>query len=125
MCVRIYNHYCFYCVITATSKDVIDYFNHFLTTEMDCDSILQHSLTKQLLNDQEVRTIMGAVSDHQKNCLVVEKVRLMETNSLESFCELLQKFDCQKHIANVLLNGKLRTIWRGTLEMGQFGKFTA
>ena len=63
-------------------------------------------LSQQLLNDQEVHTIMSAASDYQKNCLVVEKARLMDTQSLVSLCEVLQNFDSQKHIAAVLLNGK-------------------
>ena len=96
------NHFIF----TATSKDVIDHFSHYLTTEMDSDLIVEHMLSQQLLNDQEVHIIMSAASSFQKNCLLFEKMRLMDTKSLVSFCEILQKFDCQKHIADALLNGK-------------------
>ena len=73
---------------------------------MDSDLIVQHMLSQQLLNDQEVHTIMSAASDYQKNCLVVEKIRLMDTQSLVPFCDILQLFDSQKHIGAVLLNGK-------------------
>ena len=74
---------------------------------MDSDSIVEHMLSQQLLNDQEVHTIMSAASSFQKNCLILEKIRLMNAKSLMSFCEILQMFNFQKHIANVLLNGKL------------------
>ena len=73
---------------------------------MDSDLIVQHMLSQQLLNDQEVYTIMSAVSDYQKNCLVVQKIRLMDTQSLVSFCDLLQMSDCQNHISSVLINGE-------------------
>ena len=73
---------------------------------MNSDLIIQHMLSQQLLNDQDVSTIMSATSDHQKNCLVFEKVRSMDNQSLVSFCRILQMFDNQKHIAAELLNGK-------------------
>ena len=76
---------------------------------MDSDLIVQHMLSQQLLNDQELHTIMSAASDYQKNCLVVEKIRLMDTQSLVSFLNILQLFDCQNHIFDVLINGKLYT----------------
>ena len=73
---------------------------------MDSDLIVQHMLSQQLLNDQELHAILSAASDYQKNCLVVEKMRLMDTQYIMSFCEILQMFDSQKHIATALLNGK-------------------
>ena len=91
---------------TDTTKDLIDHFSHYLTTEMDSDLIVQHMLSQQLLNDQEVHTIMNAASDYQKNCLVVENIRLMDTKCLVSFCKILQTFDSQNHISCVLINGK-------------------
>ena len=74
---------------------------------MNSDLIVEHMLSKQLLNDQEVHIIMSAASSFQKNCLILEKIRLMDKKCLMSFCDILQMFDCQKHIASVLLNGKL------------------
>ena len=76
---------------------------------MDGDLIVQHMLSQQLLTDQEVHTIMSAASDYQKNCLVVEKIRLMDTQSLVSFCDVLQLFDCQNYISSVLINGECYT----------------
>ena len=74
---------------------------------MDSDLIVQDMLSQQLLNDQEVHIIMSAASDYQKNCLVTEKIRLMDTQSLVSFCDILQTTECQSHISGVLINGKL------------------
>ena len=93
-------------IFTATSKDLIDHFSHYLTTEMDSDLIVEHMLSRQLLNDLDIHTIMSAASSFQKNCLILEKIRLMNIKSLVSFCEILKMFDCQNHIADVLLNGK-------------------
>lgn len=96
---------------TATNKDIIDCFNHYLTTEMDNNLIVQHMLSQNLLNDQEFCTIKSGMSDYHKNCLILEKIRLMNAQSLVQFCKILQMFDCQKHIANVLLNGKILTLY--------------
>ena len=93
-------------LFTDTSKNVIDHFNHYMTTEMDSDLIVEDMLSQQLLNDQEVYTIMSATSSFQKNCLILEKIRPMNIKSLLCFCKILQKFDSQKHIADALLNGK-------------------
>ena len=73
---------------------------------MDSDLIVQYMLSQQLLNDQEAHTIMSAASDYQKNCLVVEKIRLMDTQSLVYFCDILQMFDYQNHISSELINGE-------------------
>ena len=74
---------------------------------MDSDVLVNHMLSQHLLNDQEVVVIMSAASLYQKNCLVLEKIRQMDTKCLVSFCEILQLFDYQKHIASILSNGKL------------------
>ena len=91
-----------------TSKCVIDHFNHYLCTKMDANTVVQQMLTQQLLNDDEVENLRNAASNYQKNCLLVEKIRLMNLETLELFCKLLQSCDSQKHIADVLVNGKLK-----------------
>ena len=77
---------------------------------MDADIVAQQMLTQQLLNDEEVEILMFAASNYQKNCLLLEKIRLMDMQSLELFCKLLWSCDDQKHIADVLVNGKLRLL---------------
>jgi len=73
---------------------------------MSSDLIVEQMLSQQLLNDQDYQIITSAASDYQKNCLVLKKMRMMDTKDLKTFCEILQMFDCQKHIATVLSNGK-------------------
>ena len=91
---------------TATSKDVIDCLNDYLMTELDSDLVVKHMLSQQILNEQQVHIIMSGMSDYQRNCLLLAEIRMMDTPSLLSFCEILQMIDCQNHIVNVLLNGK-------------------
>ena len=90
-----------------TSKSIIDHFNHYLSSEMDCDLIVQHMLTQQLLDKNEVLNLNNAISSYQKNSLLLERIRLMDMQRLEPFCKLLRSFKSQKHIADVLVNGKL------------------
>ena len=71
---------------------------------MDSGLVVQHMLSQKLINDH---TIISSTSDYHRNCLIVESIRLMDTQSLMCFCKILQMFDCQKHIANMLLNGKV------------------
>ena len=73
---------------------------------MDGNIVVQQMLTQQLLNDEEVENLMNAASDYQKNCLLLEKIRLMDMQALELFCKVLQSSDSQKHIADVLINGE-------------------
>lgn len=72
---------------------------------MDADLIVQHMLIQQLLNEEEFQNLMNAASSYQKNCLLLEKIRQMDIQTMESFCKLLRSFDSQKHIADVLVNG--------------------
>ena len=73
---------------------------------MDCDLLVQHMLTQQLVNENEVQNFKKATSRYQKNCLLLERIRLLDMQRLESFCKLLRSFESQKHIADVLVNGK-------------------
>ena len=73
---------------------------------MDSDVFIQDMFSQRLLNDKEAHILMNASSNFQKNCLVLEKIRTMDTKYLVTFCNMLQMFDSQKHIASTLLNGK-------------------
>ena len=73
---------------------------------MDANLVVQEMLPQKLLNDEEVENLMNAASDYQKNCLLFEKIRLMDMQALELFCKVLQSSDSQKHIADVLINGE-------------------
>ena len=74
---------------------------------MDFDLIVQQMLTKKLLNEEEIQNLANAASSYQKNCLLLEKIRLMDMERLHLFCKLLKLIDGQKHIADVLVNGTL------------------
>ena len=65
-------------------------------------------LTKKFLNEEEIQNLANAASSYQKNCLLLEEIRLMDMERLELFCKLLKSIDGQKHIADVLVNGKLK-----------------
>ena len=73
---------------------------------MDANLVVQEMLPQKLLNDEEVENLMNAASNYQKNCLLLEKIRLVDTHALELFCKVLQSSDSQKHIADVLINGE-------------------
>jgi len=73
---------------------------------MDADLTVQHMSTQQLLSDDDLNIIEMAIDKYQKNCLMLNTVRLMDVPLLKSFCDILQKTDHQKHIAATLVNGK-------------------
>ena len=73
---------------------------------MDSDVFIQDMFSQRLLDDKEVHILTNASSNFQKYCLVLEKIQTMDTKVLVTFCNILQMFDSQKHIASTLLNGK-------------------
>ena len=77
---------------------------------MNADLIVQELLTQHLLNNTEVENLKNATSRYQKNRLLLEKIRLMDIQKLESFCKLLKSLDSHKHIGDVLVDGKLALI---------------
>ena len=88
--------------------DIIDHYFHYLCQEMDADLIVQQMVSFQLpvLNQDDIAFIMTAINQHQKNYLMLEKVRLLDLTSLTTFCNLLESIDHQKHIGLTLLYGK-------------------
>jgi len=87
------------------TKQIVDHFYHKLSCEMDADVIVQEMSTKQLLSDDDMYTISIAMNKYQKNCLVLDRVRLMNMTSLMSFCFVMQGIDHLRHIGTTLLNG--------------------
>ena len=79
-----------------------------MSHEMDADLIVQQMSMQRFLNDDDLGSIEMATDKYQKNCLVLEKVRLMDIASLMSFCELLKGIDHQRHIGTSLVYGKLQ-----------------
>jgi len=91
--------------VLESSKDIVDHFYHYMSQELDADSIVYQMITQKLLIEDDLQSVTLATNKYQKNCFVLEKVRLMNTSSLTSFCNLLQHVDHQKHIGTTLLKG--------------------
>ena len=89
-----------------SSKDIIDHFYHYMSHALDSDLIVHQMSTQKLLSEDEVHNVKIATSKYYKNCLVLEKVRLMNITSLTSFCNFLIHIDHQKHVGTTLLKGK-------------------
>ena len=71
---------------------------------MDAEVVTQLMVSQQLLSED---IVMAASSDYQKNCLILQQVRQMDVNTLESFGELLLNNESQKHIGTMLIQGML------------------
>jgi len=70
---------------------------------MDAELVAKMMVSQQLLSKD---IVMAASSDYQKNCVILQQVRLMNVQTLVSFGELLLTNDSQKHIGTMLTDGK-------------------
>ena len=86
----------------ATVKDFINHYYDYLSVNMDAELVTQLMVSQQLLSED---IVMAASSDYQKNCLILQQVRLMNVQMLVSFVELLLTNDSQKHIGTILIQG--------------------
>ena len=86
----------------ASVKDLINHYYDYLSVNMDAGVVTQLMVSQQLPSEDNV---MAASSDYHKNCLILQQLRLMNVESLESFSELLLTNDCQKHIGTMLTEG--------------------
>ena len=94
------------CIIVchiATVKDFINHYHDYLSINMDAKVVTQLMVSQQLLSED---TVMAASSDYQQNCLILERIRLMNVQTLLSFGNVLLKSDNQKHIGTMLIDGK-------------------
>ena len=87
----------------ATVKDFIDHYYDYLLVSLDSEIVTQLMVSQQLLSEG---TIMAASSDYQRNYLALQRVRLMNKQTLLSFGKLLLMSDSQKHIGKMLIDGK-------------------
>ena len=87
----------------ATVKDFIDRYYDYLSVNMDAEVVTRLMVSQQLLSED---IVMAASSDHHKNTLILQQVRLMNVQSLVSFGELLLTNDSQKHIGTMFVDGK-------------------
>ena len=70
---------------------------------MDAEVVVQLMISQQLLSED---VAMAAQSSYHKCCLILQQVRMMDTETLMSFCELLKSNKNQRHIGETLVNGK-------------------
>ena len=82
---------------------MIDYYYGYLVVNIDSHIVTQLMVSQQLINE---RAIMNASNDYQKNCLILQQLRLMDMQTLESFGELLQTNNDQKHVGKLLIDGE-------------------
>jgi len=92
-------------LLLECSKDIVDHYYSYLSCEMDSDVIVQQKSSQELFCDDDLQTIATAMNTYQKNCLMLEKIRLMDIVLLENFCKLL-KTTGQPHLGTSLLNGE-------------------
>ena len=88
---------------TATVIDFINHYYDYLSVNMDAKVVTQLMVSQQLLSED---TVMAASSDYQQNCLLLQRVRQMNVQTLLSFGKLLLTNDSQKHIGTMLIDGK-------------------
>ena len=87
----------------ATVKDFISHYYDYLSVNMDAEVVTQLMLSQQLLSED---IAMAALSDYQKNCIILQQMTMMNVQSLVSIGELLLMIDGQKHIGTILSDGK-------------------
>ena len=89
--------------------DIIDHYYHYLSQEMDGDLIVQEmaSLQSPVLNENDIAFIRTAINQYQKNCYILEKVRVMDLAPLTTFCNLVECIYHERHLGLTLLKGKI------------------
>ena len=87
----------------ATVKDIIDHYYDYLSVSMDPEVVASLMVSKQLLSEDMIN---AASSDYHKNCLILQQVRQLNMQSLQSFSDLLLTSERQKHIGRLLNYGE-------------------
>ena len=91
------------CLLSTAVKDFIDHYYNYLSIKMDPEIVVQLMISQQLLSEDVVMTTQSC---YHKNCLILEQVRLMDTKSLLSFCELLKDYQSERKTGEMLLSGE-------------------
>ena len=91
----------------ASSALLIGYYHGLLLRDVDSDLLTDDMYSAHLLTAKEQIVIDSGCSVHQRNLLLLEHVRNMETQALFTFCELLQNKWPQ--IGKQLLTGTTHT----------------
>ena len=81
--------------------DQYSFFMENLESSVVCTMMEQ----EKLLSGADLHAILNAPMEYMRNCYIFEHVRHMETADLFKFLDILQKFDSQKLISEILING--------------------
>ena len=84
----------------TTVENFIDHYYKYLSVKMDPEVVVQLMLSQELLSEDFVVTTQ---SNYHKNCLILEQIRLMNTESFVSFCELLKDKQSERKTGEMLL----------------------
>ena len=87
----------------ATVNDFIDYYYDYLLVNMDGHMVTKLMISQQLLNEAMV---INASNDYQKSCLILQQMRIMDMQTLQSFGEFLLTDNSQRHIGKMLIDGE-------------------
>ena len=69
---------------------LIGYYHGLLLRDLDSDMLTDDMHSTHLLSTDEQTVIDSGYSVHQRNWLLLERVRQMDTPTVSTFCELLQ-----------------------------------
>lgn len=76
--------------MVASSTLLIGYYHGLLLRDVDSDLLTDDMYSTHLLTADEQVVIDSGCSAHQRNWLLLERVRHMDVQALFKFCELLQ-----------------------------------
>ena len=79
----------------------------YLEAHMDADSVSHIMQCKHLITDDDYEAIISAPNDTKMNCLLLQYVKLMDTNMLLKFCDVLKSIETQRSIGETLQVCKL------------------
>jgi len=69
---------------------------------MDADSVSHLMYCKHLITDDDYDVITSAPNDMKMNCLILQYVKMMDTQMILEFCNVLKIVDTQKYIGETL-----------------------
>ena len=74
---------------------------------MDADSVSHMMHCEHLISDDDYDAITTAPNDTKMNCLLLHYVKLMDTNMLFKFCDILKSIETQQSTGESLEACKL------------------
>ena len=83
--------------------EFIDNNYYYLAVNMNTESLSHLMLSQELISDG---TILASSSNYQTNLLILERIRQMNAQQFESFCELLINSTSHKQLGQFLVQGE-------------------